>query len=233
MNRGERRGATRTGASRRGDAARYAARHGPKPGVAMPLDRAPSSRLIGAERQITMPCSTTAATRSVSSFPFPLGNAPRARHQHAAGPMVAIHRFRAFSSSIDAAAKSTRLTDQLRIQPCDTGGRSSWTASRSDTVFILLSPGFADAKGPSAAGRSSLSVRYYVEKPYAMDGDGWPAKQVAAGAVREEHLVQGAMPITLPPDFLPLVTIVALEGAQFDHIWTRDVALPRPAGPPR
>jgi subtilisin family serine protease len=101
-----------------------------------------------------------------------------------------------------------------------------------DTLFILLSPGFADARD-HGSWSIELSVRYYVGKPYAMDGDGWPAKQVAAGAVREERFVQGAMPITLPPDFFPLVTIVALEGAQFDHIWTRDLALPRPIGPPR
>jgi hypothetical protein len=101
-----------------------------------------------------------------------------------------------------------------------------------DTLFVLLSPGFADARD-HGSWSIELSVRYYVGKPYAMDGDGWPGKQVAAGAVREEHLVQGKMPITLPPDFLPLVTIVALEGAQFDHIWTREIALPRPVGPPR
>jgi subtilisin family serine protease len=101
-----------------------------------------------------------------------------------------------------------------------------------DTVFVVLSPGFADSREHSSWS-VELSVRYYVGKPYAMDRDGWPAKQVAAGALREEYLVQGAMPIKLPPEFLPLVTIVALEGAQLDHIWTREVTLARPPGPPR
>jgi subtilisin family serine protease len=99
-----------------------------------------------------------------------------------------------------------------------------------DTVVVLLSPGFAD---PWEHGSWSveLSVRFYVEKPFAMDGDGSPFKPVAGGALRDERFPQGALPINLPPEFVPLVTIVALDGP--DHIWTREVPLPRPAGPPR
>lgn len=99
-----------------------------------------------------------------------------------------------------------------------------------DTLIVLLSPGFADPR-EHARWSFELSVRFYVEKPYALDGDGSPVKPVAAGALREERFVPGPMPIQLPPDFVPLVTIVALEGT--DHIWTREVTPTRPIGPPR
>lgn len=98
-----------------------------------------------------------------------------------------------------------------------------------DTMVVLLSPGFAD---PREHGRWSieLSVRFYVEKPYALDGDGSPVRPVAAAALREERFVQAPMPIQFPPGFFPLVTVVALEGT--DHIWTREVTPTKPAGTP-
>ena len=99
-----------------------------------------------------------------------------------------------------------------------------------DTVIVLLSPGFADPRDPGAWS-VELTVRFYVEKPYALDGDGSPVKPVAAGALREERFVPGLMPIQFPVDFVPLVTIVALEGT--DHIWTRELTLARPAEAPR
>jgi subtilisin family serine protease len=99
-----------------------------------------------------------------------------------------------------------------------------------DTVIVLLSPSFADPREPRRWS-IELSVRFYVEKPYALDGDGSLVKTVAAGALREERFVPGPMPIQFPPDFVPLVTLVALEGT--DHIWTREVTPTRPFGAPR
>ena len=99
-----------------------------------------------------------------------------------------------------------------------------------DSLIVVLSPGFAD---PADHGTWSieLDVRYYVETPYSLDAGGSLVKPAAPGALREERFAPGVMPITFPPEFLPLVTIVALEGT--DHIWTREVTLARPAGTPR
>ena len=99
-----------------------------------------------------------------------------------------------------------------------------------DTLVLLLSPAFAD---PTEHGPWSIevSVRCYVDTPYSLDVGGSPARPVAAGALREERFTPGAMPIPFPPAFVPLVTVVALEGT--DHIWTREVATTRPAGTPR
>ncbi|MES1259476.1 MAG: S8 family serine peptidase, partial [Gemmatimonadota bacterium] len=99
-----------------------------------------------------------------------------------------------------------------------------------DSLIVMLSPGFAD---PADAGAWTidLSVRFYVQTPYSLDGGGSPVKPVAGGALREERFAPGALPIKLPPGFVPLVTIVALEGT--DHIWTREITPTRAPGAPR
>lgn len=101
-----------------------------------------------------------------------------------------------------------------------------------DTMVVLLSPGFADP-GDRANWSIDLAVRFYVAKPYALDGEGSPRKALAAGAFREERFPQEPLPISMPPGFVPLITVVALEGPEQDQIWTRQVALPKPGGPPR
>lgn len=101
-----------------------------------------------------------------------------------------------------------------------------------DTMFVLLSPGFADGRDRDTWS-IDLSVRFYVDKPYALDGEGSPRKAIAPGALREERFATGPLPITIPPDFMPLVTIVALEGPEGEMIWTRQVAITKPVGPPR
>jgi hypothetical protein len=95
-----------------------------------------------------------------------------------------------------------------------------------DTVVLVLSPGFAD---PSDQGPWSLdiSVRFYVATPYSLDAGGSPYKPVPPGALRAERFALGALPIVLPPEFVPLITVVALEGN--DHIWTRALTFTRPA----
>jgi hypothetical protein len=75
-----------------------------------------------------------------------------------------------------------------------------------------------------------MSIRFYVATPYSLDAGGSPYKPVAAGGLREERFVPGALPIALPPGFLPLITVVALEGT--DQTWTREVVVARPGSPP-
>ncbi len=96
-----------------------------------------------------------------------------------------------------------------------------------DSMIVVLSPGFADP-ADHAPWSIDLDVRFYVDTPFSLDAGGAPAKPLAAGALREDRFTPGPMPITFPPEFLPLVTIVALEGS--DHIWTREVTVSRPAG---
>jgi subtilisin family serine protease len=98
-----------------------------------------------------------------------------------------------------------------------------------DTIVLVLSPGFAD---PADHGPWSLdvSVRFYVATPYSLDAGGSPYKPVAAGALRAEGFAAATLPIALPPEFLPIVTVVALEGTE--HIWTRELTIARPAKTP-
>ncbi len=98
-----------------------------------------------------------------------------------------------------------------------------------DSLVLLLSPGFADP-ADRAPWTLELHVRFYVATPYSLDAGGSPYKPVAAGGLREERFVPGALPIALPPEFLPVVTLVALEGS--DQTWTREVVLARPGPSP-
>ncbi len=92
-----------------------------------------------------------------------------------------------------------------------------------DSMVIVLSPAFADPEGPHDW-TMTLNVRYYVGKPYSLDGGGSPMRPIAAAAVREDRFVQAPLPIALSTGFTPLITVVALEGE--DRIWTREVMLP-------
>lgn len=101
---------------------------------------------------------------------------------------------------------------------------------RGDSLVILLTPGFADPND-HASWALDVDVRYYVEKPYSLDAGGSPVRPVAAGAIRRAAFGRAALPIAIPAEFLPLVTVVALEGE--DHIWARELILAEPSGTPR
>jgi hypothetical protein len=96
-----------------------------------------------------------------------------------------------------------------------------------DTLIVLLSPGFADALD-HAAWTLDLDVRFYVEKPFSLDGGGSAMKTVAGNASREERFVPGAIPIAFPAGYVPLITVVGLEGTA--RIWTREVTPTRSPG---
>ncbi|MGH7581820.1 MAG: S8 family serine peptidase [Gemmatimonadales bacterium] len=98
---------------------------------------------------------------------------------------------------------------------------------RGDTMVVLLSPGFADPSDRQPW-TLDLDVRFYVQTPYSLDAGGSPFKPVAAGGIREERFTPGAMAIAFPAGFLPLITVVALEGPE--QIWTREMTVPD-AGP--
>jgi subtilisin family serine protease len=98
-----------------------------------------------------------------------------------------------------------------------------------DSIVVLLSPGFADP-ADHAPWTLDVSVRFYVTTPYSLDAGGSPYKPVIAGALREERFVPGPLPIALPPEFLPVITVVALEGK--DQTWTRELTVARPANSP-
>jgi subtilisin family serine protease len=101
---------------------------------------------------------------------------------------------------------------------------------RGDSLVILLTPGFADP-GDHGSWTLDVDTRYYVEKPYSLDAGGSPVKPVAAGAIRRSAFARADLPIVIPAEFLPLVTVVALEGE--DHIWARELILALPSGTPR
>lgn len=91
-----------------------------------------------------------------------------------------------------------------------------------DSLDVVLSPGFAAVDTLPWA--IALSIRFYVGKPYALDGGGSHVAPLAAGAIREARFAEGAAPVTIPGGFAPLITVVGLEGD--DGIWTREMALP-------
>jgi hypothetical protein len=93
-----------------------------------------------------------------------------------------------------------------------------------DSLTVLLSPAFADAD-PAAPWTINLVVKYYVDTPYSLDGGGSAYRTVAAGETHEEHFVPGAIPISIPDDFQPLITVVSLEGPE--NIWTRELSIVR------
>jgi subtilisin family serine protease len=94
-----------------------------------------------------------------------------------------------------------------------------------DSLVLLLSPGFADP-ADRANWSLDLSIRFYVATPYSLDAGGSPYRPLAAGALREERFHQDALPIALPRDFRPLLTIVALEGSE--HMWSREMSVAPP-----
>jgi subtilisin family serine protease len=96
-----------------------------------------------------------------------------------------------------------------------------------DTLFVLLSPGFADSLD-HAQWTLDLDVRFYVEKPFSLDAGGSAMKSVAGNGIREERFVPGPIPIAFPADCAPLITVVALEGSE--RIWTREVVPTRVPG---
>ncbi|MGH7523778.1 MAG: S8 family serine peptidase, partial [Gemmatimonadales bacterium] len=98
-----------------------------------------------------------------------------------------------------------------------------------DSLVLLLSPGFADP-ADRAPWTLDVNVRFYVATPYSLDAGGSPYKPVVAGGLREECFVTAALPIAVPPEFVPVITVVALEGT--DHTWTREVVIARPGSPP-
>lgn len=181
--------------------------------------------LIGGERQLTVNGSGDAPIRVVIPVPTWAGRLVVDTRM----PRQAWSRFTDFGLSF--LDRRGRLFDNSPINYAF--GRATPTMPDSvvgDTMVILLTPGFAD---PAEHGAWSidLSVRFYVDKPYSLDAGGSPARPVLPGALREERFVSGALPIPFPPGFVPLVTIVALEGT--DHIWTREVTPTRLPGAPR
>jgi hypothetical protein len=100
---------------------------------------------------------------------------------------------------------------------------------QGDSIVVLLSPGFADPDD-HAPWALDVTVRFYVATPYSLDAGGSPYRPVLAGALREERFAPGPLPIALPPEFVPIITIVALEGK--DQTWTRELAVARPASSP-
>jgi hypothetical protein len=98
-----------------------------------------------------------------------------------------------------------------------------------DSIVVLLSPGFADPED-HAAWALDVAIRFYVATPYSLDAGGSPYRPVLAGALREERFAPGPLPIALPPEFVPIITVVALEGK--DQTWTRELVVARPASSP-
>jgi subtilisin family serine protease len=98
-----------------------------------------------------------------------------------------------------------------------------------DSIVVLLSPGFADPDD-HAPWALDVDIRFYVATPYSLDAGGSPYRPVLAGALREERFVPGTLPIALPPEFVPVITVVALEGK--DQTWTRELVVTRPASAP-
>jgi hypothetical protein len=94
---------------------------------------------------------------------------------------------------------------------------------------VLLSPGFADPDD-HAPWALDVDIRFYVATPYSLDAGGSPYRPVLAGALREERFAPGPLPIALPPEFVPVITVVALEGK--DQTWTRELVVTRPASAP-
>jgi hypothetical protein len=94
--------------------------------------------------------------------------------------------------------------------------------ARGDSLAVLLAPGFADAAA-SHDWALSLTVRFLVDKPYALDDGGSAFRPLGVSATRTERFPVARMPIVIPAGFDPLALIIALEGE--DHIWTRQVRL--------
>jgi subtilisin family serine protease len=95
-----------------------------------------------------------------------------------------------------------------------------------DSLTVLLSPAFAEPNPVPWTIR--LVVKYYVDTPYSLDGGGSAYRTLAAGETHEERFVPGAIPIPIPDDFQPLITVVSLEGPE--NIWTRELSIARGDG---
>ena len=193
--------------------------------VAMPLTVRLRAGLIGGERQLTITGDGTGPVRV--TLPVPGWAARMVVDTRMA--REAWSRFTDFGVSFVDRRGRLFATNPINYAFSRTAPELPDSIA-GDTLVVLLTPAFADPaeRGPWSL---DLSVRFYVEKPYSLDGGGSTAKPLAGGALHEERFVPGAMPIAFPPGFLPLVTVVALEST--DHTWTREVTPTRTAGPPR
>lgn len=99
---------------------------------------------------------------------------------------------------------------------------------RGDTVVIHLRP--APARDHTdRPWRLDLLVRFSADRPWALDDGGTSRASLAAGATRRVRFPLASWPLAIPSGFLPLVTVVALEGD--DAVWTRELPLRGAGGP--
>lgn len=90
-----------------------------------------------------------------------------------------------------------------------------------DSLVLRLAPAFANAVGPWRWA-IELDVHYYADRITALDNGGTPFRPLGNGASREERFAF-RNPFSLPAGFVPLITVVALEGES--HVWSREIAL--------
>lgn len=100
---------------------------------------------------------------------------------------------------------------------------------RGDSVVIHLRPAPARAEG--ASWRLDLLVRFSADRPWALDDGGTSRAALGAGRTRRVRFPLTSWPLAIPSGFLPLVTVVALEGD--DAVWTRELPLRGVGGPSR
>jgi hypothetical protein len=99
---------------------------------------------------------------------------------------------------------------------------------RGDTVIIHLRP--APARDHSdMRWQLDLVVRFSADRPWALDDGGTSRAPLAAGGTRRVRFPLEGWPLAIPSGFLPLVTVVALEGD--DAVWTRELPLRGAGGP--
>ncbi|HEY3935272.1 MAG TPA: S8 family serine peptidase [Gemmatimonadales bacterium] len=190
--------------------------------VAAPLSVRLRAGLIGAERQIVVQRNVGGEVRVVVPIP------PWATHLVLDTDMSRDQWSRFTDFGLSVFDRRGREIDVSPINYATSRAVVDLPDSVShDSLAILLSPAFAEAN-PSTPWSINLTFKYYVDTPYSLDGGGSSFKTVAAGELREERFTPDAAPVPIPDGFLPLITVVALEGPE--HIWTRELPIARWTG---
>lgn len=101
---------------------------------------------------------------------------------------------------------------------------------QGDTLVLHLSPAPATPDTP-LPWSLDLTIRYVADRPSALDDGGTGRSTLAPAAVRRARFAVAPWPLDIPAGFLPLITVVALEGDA--AVWTRELPLRGAGGPTR
>ena len=184
--------------------------------IGTPISLALRAGLVGAERQVAIRRTDDAPVRVVVAVP---SWATRLQVDSRM-PRAEWARFTDFAVTFQDPGGR-----QLASSPLDYAfGRATPVLPArlaGDSIVILLSPSFASSD--ATAWQLDLAVRFYAERVIGLDDGGRPAQTLAPGKILEQWFHTGVLPIDLPRGFLPVIIVLAQEGA--DTIWTREIPL--------